>query len=439
MSSRIDREALAQSLYFGHAVATYGPIAPNYKWYEPGVEQFNQFDPERRSRCSTRPAGPRGSGGIREKAGRSSPGASPTTTVQPTTKAIDQAMVAMLEDVGAEMKVKSPRLRRVLRDRARPSTLDNPSDASYGFEWLWSSPVDLLIFFHAFPSDAYNGSLPGDQGRRRGLADGRDDATLEAAAKQFQLAWAEKLPKIPPDHEQHLGRAEQRHGLHAARVHLYPLYNDVWLARSSAPEGGRAAARPPAAKAFMATFILRRALYALLLLLSPRCSSSTGSGSRRATSPPSYVDRTQAVVIESRREAGPRQAAGRRSTSSSSATCCHRRPRRLGRQRRADHEIIKEAGREDADPRPLRARSSRTRSRSRSACSRPAGATAARPGHALPRRARHGHPELLPGDAADPALRGRAALVSRGGPRRANHLVLPAVVLARSPSPSTCG
>ena len=46
ISHAIDREGIAQAVYFGHAVPTYGPIASNWKWYEAGVEQFNQFDPD---------------------------------------------------------------------------------------------------------------------------------------------------------------------------------------------------------------------------------------------------------------------------------------------------------------------------------------------------------------------------------------------------------
>ena len=34
MSAAIDRESLVQNLYFGQAVATYGPIASNFKWYD---------------------------------------------------------------------------------------------------------------------------------------------------------------------------------------------------------------------------------------------------------------------------------------------------------------------------------------------------------------------------------------------------------------------
>ena len=51
-----------------------------------------------------------------------------------------------------------------------------------------------------------------------------------------------------------------------------------------------------------------------------------------------------------------------------------------------------------------------------------------------------GHPELLPGGAADPALRRRAALASRGRPRRARTTwSCPPSCSASRRSRSTCG
>ena len=107
LSAAIDREGLAQSLYFGHAAATYGPLPPNYKWYDTGVEQFNQFDLDKAKSLLEEAGWTEGSGGIREKAGKKLSWEHINNGGQPTTKAIDEAVVAMLKDAGAEMKVKS--------------------------------------------------------------------------------------------------------------------------------------------------------------------------------------------------------------------------------------------------------------------------------------------------------------------------------------------
>ena len=46
ISHAMDRDGIAQAVYFGHATPTQGPIASNWKWYDPGVEAFNAFDPD---------------------------------------------------------------------------------------------------------------------------------------------------------------------------------------------------------------------------------------------------------------------------------------------------------------------------------------------------------------------------------------------------------
>ena len=71
--------ASAQSLYFGHAAATYGPIAPNYKWYDNGVEQFNQFDLDKAKSLLEEAGWTEGSAASARRPARSSPGSTSTT------------------------------------------------------------------------------------------------------------------------------------------------------------------------------------------------------------------------------------------------------------------------------------------------------------------------------------------------------------------------
>ena len=69
ISHAIDRESIVASILRGRAVATYGPFLPGYKWYNPEVENFNQFDVDR-ARALLDEAGWVASGsGIREKDG----------------------------------------------------------------------------------------------------------------------------------------------------------------------------------------------------------------------------------------------------------------------------------------------------------------------------------------------------------------------------------
>jgi peptide/nickel transport system substrate-binding protein len=234
ISAAIDRQSLVDSLYFGQAVATYGPIASNYKWYETGVEQFNQFDPEKAASLLDAAGWTMGSDGIREKAGQK---LSFTNTsndnYQPTTAQIDQAIVAMLADVGVEMKLNIPDAAEYFgivasaADPANALTLD-----AWSFEWLWSSPLDLLIFFQAFPSTAWNGDLPDIAAAVKKWQEAPDEATLEQAAREMQLAWAEQLPEIPiltrNDVWVHQANIMGYTPLESAM--LYPFYNDVYIA-----------------------------------------------------------------------------------------------------------------------------------------------------------------------------------------------------------------
>ena len=73
ISQAIDREAIVKSIFLGHAVATYGPVMPHYKWYNPGVEKYNQFDPGASKKLLNEAGWTVGSGGVREKNGNVCP------------------------------------------------------------------------------------------------------------------------------------------------------------------------------------------------------------------------------------------------------------------------------------------------------------------------------------------------------------------------------
>lgn len=226
ISHAIDRQALVDSLFFGEAVATYGPIAPNFKWYEKGVEQFNQFDPERSKALLDEAGWKPGPGGTRQKGGQKLSFTNVNNAGQPTTRKIDEAIVDMLREVGIEMKLEIP-------DAANffPRVLDTKKvPDSWSFEWLWSSPVDLLIFFQAFPRKSWNGDLPEIATAVKKWQTAPDIETLEEAARDFQLAWAEKLPEIPILTTNNIWVHHKRlKGFQPLETMLYPFYNDVFL------------------------------------------------------------------------------------------------------------------------------------------------------------------------------------------------------------------
>jgi peptide/nickel transport system substrate-binding protein len=133
ISHAIDREGIAQGIYFGHALATYGPIASNWKWYEPGVEQFNQFDPDLARQMLDEAGWAEGSGGIREKEGKSLSFTLINWGEQTYGDEVNEAITGMLADAGVDMKLETLATADMF---ARVSDADNPPDA-YSYELLW--------------------------------------------------------------------------------------------------------------------------------------------------------------------------------------------------------------------------------------------------------------------------------------------------------------
>jgi peptide/nickel transport system substrate-binding protein len=222
ISHAIDREGIAKAVFFGHAAATYGPIAPNYKWYNPAVEKFNQFDPGKAKQLLDQAGWVVGSGGIREKSGQKLSFTHLDWAAQAQGKLIMEAIVPMMHDVGIDMKVKS------LESAAFFPAY--PKSESFGYEWLWSSPVDVLVIFNIIPSPAYNGSLPDLTAAFKQWQTASKTSQLEAAAKKVQLIWAEKLPKIPIVTRNDIWVHNKKvHGWKPSQTMLYPFYNDVWV------------------------------------------------------------------------------------------------------------------------------------------------------------------------------------------------------------------
>jgi ABC-type transport system substrate-binding protein len=227
ISHAIDRKALAESLYFGHAVGTYGPIAPNVRWYDKGVEQFNQFDLDKAGSLLDAAGWKMGSGGVREKNGQKLSWEHLADSGQPTTSPIiDQAVVAMLAKAGIDMRLKA------VDDATFNSQVyaGTKHPASWSYEWLWSSPIDLLVYFHVVPSDEYNGAIPAVKQACAAWQSAGSIDEMATAASQLQLSWAQYLPKIPILTTYNTWIAQSSViGYNPIESMLYPLYNDVWI------------------------------------------------------------------------------------------------------------------------------------------------------------------------------------------------------------------
>jgi ABC-type transport system substrate-binding protein len=109
------------------------------------------------------------------------------------------------------------------------SDADNPPDA-YSYEWLWSSPMDVLVIFNSIPNFEFNGNITELIAAFDEWQGAANDAELEAAARKAQLIWAEQLPMIPVVTGNVIWAHHNRvHGWMPTQTMLYPLYSDVWL------------------------------------------------------------------------------------------------------------------------------------------------------------------------------------------------------------------
>ncbi|MBX3069444.1 MAG: hypothetical protein KF883_02950 [Thermomicrobiales bacterium] len=224
ISHAIDREGIAQAVYFGHATPTQGPIASNWKWYEPGVEAFNAFDPELSKSLLDEAGWAEGSDGVREKDGVKLAWTNVNYANQPFNQPIMEIISENLREIGAEMS--NENLELAAFGEARSA-----EPASWSQEWLWSSPMDVLIIFgRVLPNAEYNGVTPELEQAFNDWQTAATEEELIDAASRAQLEWAEQLTKIPVVTANGVWvNRTSVHGFTPNQHMLYPLLNDVWV------------------------------------------------------------------------------------------------------------------------------------------------------------------------------------------------------------------
>jgi peptide/nickel transport system substrate-binding protein len=222
ISAAIDRQALVDSIYLGHAAATYGPVPPGFKWYNPAVEAMNAYDPAKAAQLLDEAGWVAGPDGTRAKNGTRLS----FTTIQmaeSTETKVMQAVVEMLKKVGIEMKVD------VLEGAAFFPKLTNTVD-SYAFKWLWSGVVDVSALFVEFyqPTDAPGAKATLDAYQPWVQASSEDQ--LKSAAENYQAVFAEQLALIPLVTPNTIWASSNKVvGWTPNQANLYPFYNDVWI------------------------------------------------------------------------------------------------------------------------------------------------------------------------------------------------------------------
>lgn len=223
ISHAIDRESIVKSIFLNHAAATYGPIYPGYTFYNPAVENFNQFDTEVSADLFEEAGWTLGSDGVRTKDGKRLSFEIVNLT-DTTENQVMQAVAQMLADVGVEMTVSS------LQGAAFFPYLA-PTTVAFGFKWLWSSPMDVVeIFGTAWQPE--NETTARSHELYSDWQVAPDVDALRAAAEAYQAYHAENLLVIPifTPNTVWVNRTNVV-GWSPNQVNLYPFYNDVWLAQ----------------------------------------------------------------------------------------------------------------------------------------------------------------------------------------------------------------
>jgi ABC-type transport system substrate-binding protein len=221
ISYLVDRESIAKNLYgpAGNATCNILPSVP------PQTNSKNttcSFDVAKANALLDQAGWVKGSGGIRERNGKKLAFTHLDWAAQAQGKLIMEAIVPMLKDVGIDMTVKS------LESAAFFPAY--PKAESFGYEWLWSAPVDVLVIFNVIPTTAANGNLPDLKAAFDQWQTAKNNRQLKAAAYKAQLIWAQKLPKIPILTRNDIWVYNKKvHGWRPTQTMLYPLYNDVWV------------------------------------------------------------------------------------------------------------------------------------------------------------------------------------------------------------------
>jgi peptide/nickel transport system substrate-binding protein len=223
VSAAIDRETIVQSIFLGHAVPTYGPVPPGNRWYDSGVEEFNQFDQDKSNSLLDDAGWAKGSDGVRAKNGTRL-SFSIMNLTDTTENQVLQALTQMLAEVGVEVKIDS-------KSTAAFWPALSDKTPSYAFKWLWSAPIEVIEYFMDFyqPKSARPPEMA--QLYTDYQAAGSDDEMMTAAGA-YQKWYAENLPLIPiytpntiwVNHKNVVGWQPNQ-------ANIYPYYNDVWLAQ----------------------------------------------------------------------------------------------------------------------------------------------------------------------------------------------------------------
>jgi peptide/nickel transport system substrate-binding protein len=227
ISMAINRDQIVQAILFGHGTAVRGPFPTTYKWYEPKVEKFNNYNPAKAAALFDAAGWKLGSDGVRAKNGTKL-AFNILNRSDTTLNEVGAAVVAMLAKVGVQATMQN------METGAYFQGLGSKPDA-YFFDWLW---LDFPRIYQVLASKPFftssnwaQATVPACEQAFNAWSYAANDSQLEAAARRIQVTVAQNVP-VMTLYVPHVVwvHSKKLHGyLPTNPNNLYPFYNDMWL------------------------------------------------------------------------------------------------------------------------------------------------------------------------------------------------------------------
>ena len=227
LSHAIDRKTIADKIFFGKADPAYTLIPSKAPYYDPSVEKFGTFNPDKAKALLDAAGWKVGSDGIRRKNGKKL--SFKIIIEQDRTEAlVTQAVQQMLRKVGVDMSF--------TEHGADYFTVLFKGPVGYMIKQLWTNVIDASLLFASskyFIPACCNATYSKIPALDRALNDWQtasSESELRSASRRAQRISAEQLPFIPivTPHVVWV-HSKKVHGWLPSQSNLYPFYNDVWI------------------------------------------------------------------------------------------------------------------------------------------------------------------------------------------------------------------
>ena len=216
ISKAIDRQAIADTIFFGKAVPVYTVVQPAFPWYDASVEAANAFDLDAAK-------------GLLDEAGFGSGLNFEAVVAQDRIQQqVAQAIQEMLGDLGVQMEL-------AVYGSDFFEKASGGADA-YVTKNLWPYQIDVSILYMGaenVPPGCCNWSFANIPDLEAGIREWQtapDVAGLEAASQTIQAVAAEQLPYLPVVTPLKVWAHHNRvKGWVPTQANIYPFYQDVYL------------------------------------------------------------------------------------------------------------------------------------------------------------------------------------------------------------------